>query len=70
MNDLDLYNACMNFCRAFGNVVARRNQLTKARLTHDGMAAEILRDDVELAEEWVKDEYHNLCEVITKLKEL
>lgn len=37
MNDLDLYNACMNFSRVFGNIVALKSQLNSARLCFDEM---------------------------------
>ena len=70
MNDLDLYNACMNFCRVFGNVVAHKSQLHSARLCFDEIEIEGLAHKVKIEERWVRDEYNHLCEVIEKLKEL
>lgn len=70
MNDLDLYNACMNFCRVFGNVVAHKSQLYSARLCFDEREIEELSHRVKIEEEWVRDEYNHLCEVIEKIKEL
>ena len=70
MNDLDLYNACMNFCRVFGNVVAHKSQLNSARLYFDEREIEELAHKVKIEEQWVQDEYNHLCEVIEKLKEL
>lgn len=70
MNDLDLYNACMNFCRVFGNVVAHKSQLHSARLCFDEREIEELAHRVEIEEQWVRDEYNYLCEVIEKLKGL
>ena len=70
MNDLDLYNACMNFCRVFGNVVAHKSQLNSARLCFDKLEIEELEHKVKIEEQWVRDEYNHLCEVIEKLKEL
>lgn len=52
MNDLDLYNACMNFCRVFGNVVAHKSQLCSARLCFDEMEIEDLSRRVEIEEQW------------------
>ena len=69
MNDLDLYNACMNFCRVFGNVVAYKSQLNSARLCFDEREIEKLEHKVKIEEQWVRDEYNHLCEVIEKLKE-
>lgn len=70
MNDLDLYNACMNFCRVFGNLVAHKSQLNSARLCFDERQELELSHKVEMEEKWVKNEYDRLCEVIEKLKEL
>lgn len=70
MNDLDLYNACMNFCRVFGNVVAHKSQLTSARLCFDEIEIENLSHRVKIEEQWVRDEYEHLCEVIENLKGL
>ena len=70
MNDLDLYNACMSFCRVFGNVVAHKSQLNSARLCFDEREIEILTHKVKVEEQCVKDEYNHLCEVIEKLKGL
>ena len=70
MNDLDLYNACMNFCRVFGNVVAHKSQLNSARLCFDEIEIEDLAHKVKVEEQWVRNEYNHLCEVIEKLKEL
>lgn len=69
MNDLDLYHACMNFCRAFGDVVAHKLQLDSARLCFDETQIEQLSHRVKFEEQRVRDEYNNLCEVIEKLKE-
>ena len=68
MNDLDLYNAYMNFCRVFGNVVAHKFQLQSARLCFDEIEIEELSHRVKIEELWVRDEYNHLCEVIEKLK--
>ena len=70
MNDLDLYNACMNFCKVFGNVVAHKSQLNSARLCFDEREIEELAHRVKVEEQWVRNEYNHLCEVIEKLKEL
>lgn len=70
MNDLDLYNACMNFCRVFGNVVAHKSQLNYTRLCFDEIEVEELSRRVEIEEQWLKKEYNHLCEVIEKLEEL
>ena len=70
MNDLDLYNACMNFCRVFGNVVAHKSQLNSARLNFDEITMEELVHKVEIEEGWVRDEFEHLCKVITELKEI
>ena len=70
MNDLDLYNACMNFCRVYGNVVAHKSQLDRARLCFDELQIEELSHRVKVEEQWVRNEYNKLCDVIEKLKEL
>ena len=70
MNDLDLYNACMNFCRVFGNVVAHKSQFNSASLCFDEREIETLTHKVKVEEQWVRDEYNHLCEVIEKLKEV
>ena len=70
MNDLDLYNACMNFCRVFANAVAHKSQLNSARLCFDELKIEELAHRVKIEEQWVRDEYNYLCEVIEKLKEV
>ena len=70
MNDLDLYNACMNFCRVFGNVVALKSQLNSARLCFDKMNTQHLEKKIEIQEERIRNEYNHLCKVIEKLKEL
>lgn len=70
MNDLDLYNACMNFCQVFGNVVAHKSQLNSARLCFDEREIEELAYRVKIEEQRVRDKYNHLCEVIEKLKEL
>ena len=70
MNDLDLYNACMNFCRVFGDVVAHKSQLNSARLCFDEIEIDELVHKVKIEEELVRNEYNHLCEVIKKLKEL
>ena len=70
MNDLDLYNACMNFCRVFANAVAHKSQLNSARLCFDELKIEELAHRVKIEEQWVRDEYNHLCEVIEKLKEV
>lgn len=69
MNDLNLYNACMNFCKVFANVVAHKSQLNNARLCFDDIQVEELSHRVKVEEQWVRDEYEYLCEVIEKLKE-
>ena len=69
MNDLDLYNACMNFCRVYGNVIAHKSRLNSARLCFNEIEIEELAHKVKVEEQWVKDEYNYLCEVIEKLKE-
>ena len=69
MNDLDLYNACMNFCRVFGNAVAHKSQLNSARLCFDEIEIEGLSHRVKIEEQRVREAYNNLCEVIEKLKE-
>lgn len=68
MNDLDLYNACMNFCRVYGNVVAHKSQLNLARLCFDEREIELLEHRVKVEEQWVRDEYNHLREVIEKVK--
>ena len=70
MNELDLYNACMTFCKVYGNVVAHKSQLQSARLCFDDLQTEELLYRVKIEEQWVRDEYNHLCEVIEKLKEL
>lgn len=70
MNDLDLYNACMNFCRAFGNVIALKSQLNSARLCFDEIEVERLSHEIKIEEQWIKNEYNHLCETMEKLKEL
>lgn len=70
MNDLDLYNACMNFCKVFGNAVAHKSQLNSARLCFDERKIQELEYRVKSEDQWVKDAYNHLCEVIEKLKEL
>jgi len=69
MNDLDLYNACMDFCRVYGNVVAHKSQLNSARLCFDELQIEELSHRVKLEEHYLRNNYNNLCEVIEKLKE-
>ncbi|WP_296848424.1 hypothetical protein [uncultured Methanobrevibacter sp.] len=69
MNDLDLYHACMNFCRAFGDVVAHKLQLDSARLCFDEREIEELSHRVKIEEQRVRDKYEHLCEVIEKSKE-
>lgn len=68
MNDLDVYNACMSFCKLFGNVIAHRSQLNQGRLLHDGMIVEQLEHNVKIEEKWLVDEFDHLYEVITKFK--
>ena len=70
MNDLDLYNACMRFCRVFGNIIAHKSQLNSVKICFDEIEIERLHHQVEVEEEWIKNEYNNLCEVIDKLREL
>ena len=67
MNDLDLYNACMNFCRVFTNIVAHKSQLNSARLNFDERNMDVLRHKIKSEEEWLRNEYNYLCEVIEKL---
>lgn len=69
MNDLDLYNACMNFCRVFGNVIAHQSQLDRARLAFNDIEVDELLRKVEYEEEWVKDAYDHLRDVINKMEE-
>ena len=69
MNDLDLYNACMNFCRVFANTVAHQSQLNRAKLCFSDMEVEELLRKVEYEEKWVKDAYDHLRDVIDKLEE-
>ena len=69
MNDLDLYNACMDFCRVYGNVVAHKSQLDRARLCFDEVQMEGLSHRIKLEEHCLRNKYNRLCEVIEKLKE-
>jgi len=66
MNDLDLYNACIKYCRAFTNVVAHESQLRNAKLFFDEI--EHLQAQVEYDRKWLRDEYHNLCDAIDEFR--
>lgn len=68
MNDLDVYNACMSFCKLFGNVIAHRSQLNQARLLRDEIMVEQLEHNVKIEEGWLVDEFNHLYDVITKYK--
>ena len=69
MNDLDVYNACMSFCKLFGNVIAHQSQLTQARLVDDEINIEELEHRVRIEKGWLNDEFDHLYDVITKFKE-
>ena len=70
MNDLDLYNVCMNFCKMYTNVMSHQNQLKIARLSHNGMEASILADKIEMEKEFLKERYEDLVECVDKFRSI
>ena len=66
MNDLDLYDACIRYCRAFTRVVAQESQLRNAKLFFDEI--ENLQAQLELDRKWLRNEYHNLCDAIDEFR--
>lgn len=69
MNELDVYNACMSFCKLYGNVIVHRIELTNEKLCGKGMNTEISEHNLKIEEKWLNDEFDHLYNVITGFKE-
>lgn len=66
MNDIELYNACMDYCRVFGIVALHTIQYEKAKLVRDKYELEQMREHMRYDEERLDRRYNDLYNIINK----
>lgn len=64
MNDLELYNACLRYCKAFGEVAVHEAQYERAKFVRDRDEWEQMREHIKYDEERLERYYNDLYNIV------